>query len=81
MCSTIITSILADIHNKLCHSGITQLLHYIRARNLPFSTEDVKKIGTSSQVCAKIKPYLYSSPEGTLIKATKTMEWLGIDFK
>ena len=36
-----------DIHNQLCHPGVTRMLHFIRSKNLPYSTDDVKKVCSS----------------------------------
>ena len=35
-------SILSKIQNGLCHSGVTRMLHFVRLKNLPYSTEEVK---------------------------------------
>ena len=35
---------LLDIHKKLCHPGVTQLFHFVRSKNLPFSQAQVKQI-------------------------------------
>ena len=43
--------------------------------------EDVKKVYSSSRICVEVKPHFYIPPEGTIIKATKPMERLSIDFK
>ena len=74
-------SILAELHQKLCHPGVTRLLHFVRARNLPFSTEDVKKTCATCRACAELKPQFYRPTEGTLIKATGPMQRISIDFK
>ena len=37
------TEDLSQLHNKLGHPGISRLSHFVRSKNLPFSTEDVKK--------------------------------------
>ena len=34
---------LAKIHQQLGHPGVSRLSHFVRSKNLPFSTEDVKK--------------------------------------
>ena len=47
---------LQELHENLCHSGISRLVHYVQAKNLPFSLEDVKKVCLSCQVCAELKP-------------------------
>ena len=58
-CSTLSSSTLADIHNLLCHPGVTRLLHFVRSTNLPFSTEEVKKI------CANWKIWCAWATQGT----------------
>ena len=42
---------LSDIHNHLCNPGVTRLLHFVRTKNLLFSTDDVKKLWHSCRVC------------------------------
>ena len=32
---------LSDIHDRLCHPGVTRLLHFVRTKILPYSTDDV----------------------------------------
>jgi hypothetical protein len=75
------TSTLNDIHDGLCHPGVTRLLHFVRSKNLPFSTEDVKKVCSTCKVCAFLKPRFYRPPDATLIRATQPMERLSMDFK
>ena len=79
-CLIINSSTLVDLHNGLCYPGITWLLHFVKEKNLLFST-DVKKVCSSCRICAEVKPCFYIPPEGTLIKATRPMERLSIDFK
>ena len=80
-CSSFSTTTLSDLHNGLCHPGVTRFLHFVRSKNLPYSTEDVKRVCASCKVCAELKPRFYQPPAGTLIKATQPMERLSIDFK
>ncbi|XP_076037194.1 uncharacterized protein LOC143022734 [Oratosquilla oratoria] len=80
-CSVFPMSNLTDIHENLCHPGVTRLLHFVRSKNLPFSTDDVKKVCASCKVCAQQKPQFHRSAQGVLIKATQPMERLSIDFK
>ena len=81
-CSSITSrSSLEELHNNLCHPGISRLLHFVRAKNLPFSTTDVKRVVNSCPICAEIKPQLHRGVNNTLIKATHPMERLSIDFK
>jgi len=35
---------LEELHWDLCHLGVTRLLHFMRSKNLPFSTDDVKRV-------------------------------------
>ena len=65
---------LDDIHKALCHHGVTRMLHFVRSKNLPYSTEDVKRTCSRCRVCAGLKPQLYRPIPGSLIKATQPME-------
>ena len=71
---------LRDIHDSLCHPGITRLLHFIRSRNLPYSIQDIKTMTSNCEICVELKPIFHKSC-GTLIKATQPFERLNIDFK
>ena len=51
---------LTDIHAALCHPGITRLLHFVRTKNLPFSTDDVRKVCSTCRICAELKPFFIS---------------------
>uniref|UniRef100_A0A0K2VDY3 Putative LOC101742186 [Bombyx mori] n=1 Tax=Lepeophtheirus salmonis TaxID=72036 RepID=A0A0K2VDY3_LEPSM len=46
-------SVLQDLHSKLCHPAVSRLLHYVRARILPFSTSDVRSF---CRIWAQFKP-------------------------
>ena len=79
--ASVSTSNLTEIHNGLGHPGVTRMLHFIRSKNMPFSTEDVKKTCSTCRICAELKPQFYRPTPGTLIKATQPMERLSMDFK
>ena len=79
-CSTV-SSNLADIHAQLCHPGVTRLLHFVKSKNLPFSTEEVKRVCNDCRICAELKPRFYSQSNSHLIKSTRPMERISIDFK
>ena len=68
------SSKLSDIHDQLCHPGVTCLLHCVRAKNLPYSTD-------SCRICAELKPQFYRPQQNTLIKATQSMKRWSLDFK
>ena len=57
------------------------MLHFIRSKNLPYLSDDVKKVCSSCRICAKLKPQFYQPLAAQLIKATKHMERWSIDFK
>ena len=75
------SSKLSDIHDQLCHPGVTRLLHFVRTKSLPYSTDDVKKLYHSCRICAELKPQFYRPQQNTLIKTTQPMEQWSIDFK
>ena len=79
-CATINTLSLMEIHKNLGCPGITRLVHFVRAKNLPYSVDDCKKVCKTCPSCAEVKPKFYSAPQGSLIKATKPMERLNLDF-
>ncbi|CAM1308932.1 Uncharacterised protein r2_g1910 [Pycnogonum litorale] len=72
---------LRKIHIDLCHPGVTRLLHFVRRKNLPYSTEEVRKVCTSCEACCRLKPRFYKKPPTDLIKATSPFERLNVDFK
>ena len=80
-CGSTLLSNLVEIHDALCHPGVTRLLHFVRTKNLPFFTDDVRKVCSNCRICAELKPSFYK-PIGTkLIKATKPFERISMDFK
>ena len=75
------SNFLTELHEHLCHPGISRLMHFVRSKNLPFSMEDVKRVTSQCRSCAEIKPRYFKPPVGTLIKATQPYERLSVDFK
>jgi transposase InsO family protein len=71
---------LFELHQALCHPGISRMVHWIRSRNLPYSVDEIKKMTSQCTVCAQIKPR-FCKYQGQLIKATAPMERLNVDFK
>ena len=72
---------LFDLYKALCHPGVTRMIHFIRARNLPCSVNDIKKITESRKECCKLKLQFHNPPVSHLIKASQPFERLNIDFK
>ena len=71
---------LTELHNNLCHPGISRMSHFVRTRNLPFSTDEIKRMTSSCPICRELKPQFHKS-SGTLIHATQPFQRLNIDFK
>ena len=72
---------LQKLHDALVHPGVKRMLHFVRAKNLPYSVEEVRRVISDCTTCAKVKPQFYKPPEPRLIKATSPFERLSIDFK
>nr|XP_047144748.1 uncharacterized protein LOC124818233 [Hydra vulgaris] len=73
---------LSGIHSCPCHPGVTRMLHFVKSKNLPFSTEEVKRVCSNCQICSELKPKFYrSSNVCELIKSIRPMDRLSIDFK
>ena len=72
---------LKNLHDGLVHPGASRLYSFVRARNLPYSMEDVKRVISKCQICARVKPLFYRPENPPLIKATQALERLAIDFK
>ena len=71
---------LKQIHDSLCHPGVTRLTHFIKCKNLPYSIADVRNICSECPVCAKIKPVFFKPPKQTLVRSTRPFERISIDF-
>lgn len=71
---------LRNLHEQLCHPGITRLSHFVRQRNLPFSQEQIKTVTNTCKSCMFHKPK-FLNYQGTLINATAPFQKLNIDFK
>lgn len=61
---------LHNIHEQLCHPGITRLTHFVRQRNLPFSQDQVKTVINNCKSCMYLKPKFLRT-QGTLIHFAK----------
>ena len=69
-----------QIQVKLCHPGTSRLHHYIIARSLSYSLEDVKALVRACKVCQEIKQSFFKPAESRLVKSTRAWERLSIDF-
>ena len=62
---------LKRLHQQMCHSGITRLLHLVKAPNLPFSMQDVEQVCQNCRICCEWKPRFFKPGPGKLTKATQ----------
>ena len=69
---------LHEIHENLCHPGITRLAYFVKVRNLSYSIEEVKRACAACIVCARC---FYTPEAGHLVKASQPIERLSIDFE
>ena len=72
---------LNEIHESLCHSGISCFYHFVQMKNLSFPMDQVSKVVNQCKIRSKIKPNFYKPPNAQLIKATQPFERLSLDFK
>ena len=72
---------LYNLHESLCHPGVTRLYHFARSKNLPYSLEEIRRITRACKVCNECKPQFHRPEQVHLIKATKPFERLNVDFK
>ena len=62
---------LKELHESLCHPGVTRLAHNVKVKNLPFSLNDVKSVTQACKDCCEVKAsFLKPNDNLTLIKVT-----------
>ena len=81
ICSVMTSDNLVQLHNSLCHPGITRMVHFVKTKNLPVSIQQIRSVVNSCPICAECKPRFYKPTESHLIKATQPFERLNVDFK
>ena len=73
-CNAMNSGSIAELHQALCHSGVTRIFHFVKSRNLPYLMEDVKRMIRSCHICAECKPRFHKPDPAHLIKATQPFE-------
>ena len=68
MCSAAPGISLLDLHKSLGHPGYARLYHFIRQRNLPFSSEETKTVCKNCHTCAEEKPQFFKPASQTLMR-------------
>ena len=71
ICASINTNSLNELHTRLCHPGVTRMIHYVRMKNLPYSIEDIRSVTSSCITCQKLKPQFH---KGSKCKAISTLD-------
>ena len=80
-CAANVTRPLMELHASLCHPGVTRMSHFVRARNLPYSIDEIRRTIACCAICAKMKPRFFKPETSPLIKSTKPWERISLDFK
>lgn len=78
--SDLTISTLSDLHNGLYHPRVTQLLYFVITKNLPFFFRFEEDL-CFCRVCAEQKSLSYHHDDGIVIKETKRMEQISMEFK
>ena len=53
-CATALSGMdLGELHNSLCHRGVTRMFHFVKSWNLPYSIEDVRWMTKACRICAE----------------------------
>ena len=61
---------LFELHNALCHPGVTRMAHFVRTKNSLYSLADTREMTTNYKECLEITPQFAKTETTTLIKAT-----------
>ena len=75
---------LTKLHINLFHPGTQRFYHFVKAKNLPYTLDNVKEVIHRCSECAHTKPQFCTSSlsDGNhLIKALHPMDRLNLDFK
>ena len=75
-CASIHDNTLRELHDSLRHPGVTRLNNFVRVKNLPYSTDEIRRVVSQCRVCSELKPNFYKPQKSELIKATQPFEIL-----
>ena len=56
------------LHDRLGHPGLTRMYHFIRSRNLPYTSEETKDIIEKCGTCLRLKPRFFNPAPQCLVK-------------
>lgn len=54
------TSTLRELHNSLCHPGVTRMYHFVRSKNLAFTLPEIRQMSANCSICAEQKPRFFN---------------------
>lgn len=77
---TITSNKIYQIHDSLCHPGVTRTIHYLKQKNIASSVDEVRTMISNCRICQECKPR-FAKNDKVLIKATQPLERVSIDFK
>ena len=67
-CATVdSTEKLQLLHDSSGHPGYTRMYHFVRARNLLYTSEETKSVCQSCTICAELKPRFFSVKGQTIL--------------
>ena len=72
-------SSLKEIHATLGHPGVVVLNHFVKARNLPYSLNEVPRVRSQCNICAMLNPNFFRPEKSWLIKTSRPWERLSIE--
>ena len=75
-CANIYDNTLHELHELLCHPGVTRLFHFVRVKNLSYSVNEVHNVFAKCKVCSELRPTVYKPQVAHVIKATQPFERL-----
>jgi len=81
ICAFTANAPLRDVHQSLGHLGFERLYHFVRQRNLPFSSEETKDVCRHCKACAEVKPRYFKKDFQSLVKAIRPWDCVSVDFK
>ena len=80
-CANIYDNTLRELHESLCHSGVTRLHHFVCVKKFTYSVNEVRNVVAKCKVCSELRPTFYKPQVANVIKATQPFKRLSLDFK
>ena len=68
------TITLPEMHELLCHLGVTFLHHFVPIKNLSYFVNEVCNVISKSKVCSELRPNFYQPQVAHVIKATQLLK-------